>query len=92
MLRVCVLDDWGSRDKLLPLVEFTYNNNYHESIRMTPYEALYGRKCQTPLCWYEEGESPIIRPSLLQQMIEKVKLIQEIMKTTLRRQKSYVDQ
>lgn len=48
MLRACVLDDRGSWDSLLPLIEFSYNNSYHASIGMAPYEALYGRKCQTP--------------------------------------------
>jgi len=51
LLRACVLDYQGSWDELLPLIEFTYNNSFHTSIGMAPYEALYGRKCRTPLCW-----------------------------------------
>ena len=51
MLRACVLEFGGNWDKYLPLVEFSYNNSYHASIKMPPYEALYGRKCRTPLCW-----------------------------------------
>jgi len=60
-------------------VEFSYNNNY-ASIGMTPYEALYGRKCQTPLCWYQDGEAVLVGPELLQQTTEKVKQIQERMR------------
>ena len=53
MLRMCVIDLGGNWDDHLPLVEFSYNNNYHSSIEMAPYEALYGRKCRSPLCWDE---------------------------------------
>ena len=56
MLRMCVLDFKGSWDQYLPLVEFAYNNSYHSSIGMAPYEALYGRRCRSPLCWTEVGE------------------------------------
>jgi len=52
LLRTCVLDHLGTWDEILPLVEFTYNNSFHTSIGMAPYEALYGRRCRTPLCWY----------------------------------------
>ena len=51
MLQGCVLDFLGSWDRYIPLIEFTYNNSYQTSIGMTPYEALYGRKCRTPVCW-----------------------------------------
>lgn len=92
MLRACVLDDRESWDKLLPLVEFTYNNSYHASIGMAPYEALYKRKFQTPLCWYKDRDNSIMGPDLVQQTNEKVKLIQERMKTTQSIQKNYADQ
>jgi len=62
---------------MLPLVEFTYNNSYHASIETTPYEALYGRKCRTPLCWYQDGETVLVGPELIQQTTEKVKQIQD---------------
>ena len=55
MLRMCVIDFGGQWDLHLPLIEFSYNNSYHTSIEMAPYEALYGRKCRSPLCW-EVGE------------------------------------
>ena len=51
-----MLEFKGSYERHLPLMEFSYNNSYHASIEMAPYEALYGRKCRTPLCWDEEGE------------------------------------
>jgi hypothetical protein len=91
LLRACVLDDRGSWDDVLPLVEFTYNNSFHTSIGMAPYEALYGRKCQTPLCWYQNGESMIVGPDMIQQTTEKVRKIRERMKISQDRQKSYAD-
>ncbi|GJW73539.1 putative reverse transcriptase domain-containing protein [Tanacetum coccineum] len=51
MLRACVIDFGNSWDRHLPLVEFSYNNSYHESIKAAPFEALYGRKCRSPICW-----------------------------------------
>jgi len=62
LLRTCVLDHLGSWDELLPLVEFTYKNSYQASIRMAPFEALYGRNCSTPLCWFHDGEIVLIGP------------------------------
>jgi len=53
LLRVCVLEQGGTWDSHLPLMEFTYNNSYHSSIGMAPFEALHGRRCRTPLCWFE---------------------------------------
>ncbi|KAJ9543867.1 hypothetical protein OSB04_023574 [Centaurea solstitialis] len=58
MLRACAIDFGGSWDKHLPLIEFAYNNSYHSTIGMAPFEALYGRKCRTPTCWSEAGEKP----------------------------------
>jgi len=92
LLRTCVLDHLGAWDEVLPLVEFTYNNSFHTSIGMAPYEALYGRRCRTPLCWYQDGESVVVGPKLLRQTTEKVKLIQERMKASQSRQKPYADQ
>lgn len=91
LLRACVLDDRGSWDSVLPLVEFTYNNSFHASIGMAPYEALYGRKCQTPLCWYQDGENMIVGPEMVQQTTDKVKKIRERMKISQDRQKNYAD-
>jgi len=92
LLRTCMLDYLSNWDEILPLVEFTYNNNYHASIGMVPFEALYGRKGRTPLCWFQDGETMLIGPELIQQTNGKVKKIQKILKTSLSRQKSYPDQ
>ncbi|GKE10316.1 putative reverse transcriptase domain-containing protein, partial [Tanacetum coccineum] len=54
MLRACVLDFRGSWDVHLPLVEFSYNNSYHSSVRCAPFEASYGRKCRSPIMWAED--------------------------------------
>jgi len=59
---------------------------------MAPFEKLYGRKCRTPMCWFQDGESVLIRPELIQQTNEKVKMIQERLKTSLSKKKSYADQ
>ena len=67
MLKACIMDRPGSWDKHLPLIEFVYNNSFHTSIGMVPYEALYGRKCQSPLCWYEPWEQSLLGPNLVRQ-------------------------
>ena len=74
-----------------PLIEFTYNNSFHSSIGMAPFEALYGRRCRTSLCWFESGESALLGPDVVQETTEKVKMIQEKMKASQSRQKSYHD-
>ena len=70
----------GSWDRHIPLVEFVYNNSFQSSIGMAPYEALYGRKCRTPLYWTELSEKIVIGPDLMQETEEKVKLIRERLK------------
>jgi len=62
LLRACVLEQGVNWVECLPLIEFTYNNSFHSSIGMAPFEALYGRMCRTPLCWYESGESALLGP------------------------------
>ena len=64
MLRSCAIDYEGSWDQHIPLAEFVYNNSFQSSIGMTPYEALYGIKCRTPLCWTELSERKVIGPDL----------------------------
>ncbi|KAJ9566156.1 hypothetical protein OSB04_002122 [Centaurea solstitialis] len=91
MLRACVLEFGGSWDDHLPLVEFSYNNSYHTSIQCAPYEALYGRKCRSPLNWLEVGESRLIRPDIVQETTDKIKMVQEKLKAARDRQKSYAD-
>ncbi|GKF64093.1 putative reverse transcriptase domain-containing protein [Tanacetum coccineum] len=85
------MDFGGSWDTHLPLVEFSYNNSYHTRVKCAPFEALYGRKCRSPMIWTKVGESQLIGPELVQEMIEKIFQIKERMKTARSRQKSYVD-
>ena len=89
LLRACVLEQGGSWDTYLPLIEFTYDNIYHSSIGMAPFEVLYGRRCRTPLSWHESGEGVVLGPELVRETTEKVKLIREKMKASKSRQKSY---
>ncbi|KAK8502237.1 hypothetical protein V6N12_038555 [Hibiscus sabdariffa] len=82
MLRGCIIDFQGTWEKQLPLVEFAYNNSYQASIQMAPYEALYGRRCRTPVCWAEAGQKLLPLSDILKGTIEKVKLISERLKVT----------
>ncbi|GKV48698.1 hypothetical protein SLEP1_g55501 [Rubroshorea leprosula] len=91
MLRACVIDMKNSWDHHLPLLEFAYNNSYHASIKMAPYEALYGRRCRSPICWTDVGERSLLGPELVQQATEKVHLIREHLRVAQSRQKSYAD-
>ncbi|GJS77829.1 reverse transcriptase domain-containing protein [Tanacetum coccineum] len=91
MLRACVIDFGGSWDVHLPLAEFSYNNSYHSSIKCAPFEALYERKCRSPVLWAEIGESSLIGPELVQETTDKVVLIKEKLKAARDRQKSYAD-
>ena len=81
----------GSWDKHLPLMEFSYNNSNHASLGMTPYEALYGRKCRTPVCWNEAGERKFVGPEIVQLTIDKIEVICSRLKAAQDRQKSYAD-
>ncbi|GKC72707.1 reverse transcriptase domain-containing protein [Tanacetum coccineum] len=91
MLRACVIDFGGSWDVHLSLAEFSYNNSYHTSIRCTPFEALYGRKCRSPVLWAEIGEGSLIGPELVQETTDKVVVIKERLQAARDRQKSYAD-
>ena len=91
ILRACVLDHMGSWEEHLPLVEFAYNNSYQARIQMTPYEALYGRLCKSPICWTKVGESSITGPDMIRDTSEKVSLIRHRFLTAQSRKKSYAD-
>ena len=91
MLRACVIDFGGSWDTHLPLAEFSYNNSYHKSLKASPFEALYGRRCRTPLCWFQVGEGQMTGPEMVLDTIEKVKTIRERLQVAKSRQKSYAD-
>ncbi|WMV45196.1 hypothetical protein MTR67_038581 [Solanum verrucosum] len=90
MLRAYVIDFKGNLDDHLPLIEFVYNNSYH-SIIMTPFEALYGRRCRSHIDWFEVSEVALIGPELVHEAVEKDWLSIKRLKTTKSRQKSYAD-
>lgn len=92
MLRASALDFKGSWDDHLPLVEFAYNNSYHSSIGMAPYEALYGRKCRSPLYWDEVGERKLLGPELLQQTKQSTEIIRKRLVAAQDRQRKYANQ
>nr|CAD40092.2 OSJNBb0012A12.10 [Oryza sativa Japonica Group] len=91
MLRACVLDFGKTWDKSLPYAEFSYNNSYQASIQMAPYEALYGRKCRTPLLWDQVGESQVFGTDISREAEAKVRTIRENLKVAQSQQKSYAD-
>nr|GEY11137.1 putative reverse transcriptase domain-containing protein [Tanacetum cinerariifolium] len=75
MFHACVIDFGSSWDRHLPLVEFSYNNSYHASIKAAPYEASYVMKCRSPVCWSEVGDSQLIGPELIHDTIEKIGIV-----------------
>ncbi|GKF57585.1 putative reverse transcriptase domain-containing protein, partial [Tanacetum coccineum] len=91
MLRAYVIDFGKGWVNHLPLVEFSYNNSYHASIKAAPFEALYGRKCRSPVCWTEVGEAQILGPELIQETTERIVQIKQRMQVAHDRQKSYAD-
>ncbi|CAN6462541.1 unnamed protein product [Victoria cruziana] len=91
MLRACVLEWQGEWDKHLPLVEFAYNNSYHASIDMAPFEALYGRPCHAPGYWFDITDVKREDPLVLQHYVDQVQLIRKRLRTAQHRQKCYAD-
>ncbi|GJT79058.1 putative reverse transcriptase domain-containing protein [Tanacetum coccineum] len=91
MLRACVLDFGKGWDKHLPLVEFPYNKSYHTSIKAAPFEALYGRKCRSPICWAEFGDRQLTSPEIIHETTEKIVQIKSRIQATCDHQKSYAD-
>ncbi|KAL0278067.1 UNVERIFIED_CONTAM: Transposon Tf2-11 polyprotein [Sesamum radiatum] len=91
MMRACTMEFKGNWDDHLPLMEFAYNNSFHSSIGMAPYEALYGRRCRSPVCWDIEGLRQVEGPELVQETVEKIKIVKKCLKTAQDRQKSYAD-
>jgi hypothetical protein len=82
MLRASVLSSRGSWESWLPLAQFTYNNSYQESIKMAPFEVLYGRRCRMPLNWIEPGERRYYGIDFVEEAEKKVCIIQKNMKAT----------
>ncbi|GJW82464.1 putative reverse transcriptase domain-containing protein [Tanacetum coccineum] len=91
MFRAYVVDFCSSWDTHLSLVEFSYNNSYHKSIKCAPFEALYGRKCRSPMTWAEVGESQLIGPKIIQETREKIVQIKKRLKTARSHQKNNAD-
>ncbi|GJZ35115.1 putative reverse transcriptase domain-containing protein [Tanacetum coccineum] len=75
MLWGCVIDFGKSCDRHLPLVEFSYNNSYHASIKAAPFEALCRRKCRSPICWSKVGDSQLTGPEMIRETMEKTGVI-----------------
>nr|GFA96069.1 putative reverse transcriptase domain-containing protein [Tanacetum cinerariifolium] len=91
ILRACVIDFGKGWVNHLPLVEFSYNNSYHASIKAAPFEALYGRKCRSPVCWNKVGEFHLTGPEIVQETTEKIVQIKQRIQAAPDRQKSYAD-
>ncbi|KAL0318114.1 UNVERIFIED_CONTAM: Transposon Tf2-11 polyprotein [Sesamum calycinum] len=80
MMRACIIEFRGNWDDHLPLMEFAYNNSFHSSVGMAPYEALYGRKCRSPICWDIEGLRQLEGPELVQQTVDKIQTVKKCLK------------
>ncbi|GJT59481.1 putative reverse transcriptase domain-containing protein [Tanacetum coccineum] len=91
MLRARVMDFGKGWDRHLPLVEFSYNNSYHTSIKVASFEALYGRKYRSPICWAEVRDAQLTGPEIVHETIEKIIQIKKRIQATRDRQKSYAD-
>nr|GEY30271.1 putative reverse transcriptase domain-containing protein [Tanacetum cinerariifolium] len=91
VLRACVIDFGKGCDRHLPLVEFSYNNSYHTSNKAAPFEALYGRKCRSPVCWTEVGDSQLTGLEMIHETTEKIVQIKSHIQAAHDRQKSYAD-
>ncbi|GJQ96450.1 putative reverse transcriptase domain-containing protein [Tanacetum coccineum] len=91
MLRAYVMDFGKGWDRHLPLIEFSYNNSYHTSIKSTPFEALYGRKCRSPICWAEVGDAQLTGPEIIRETTEKIIQIKHRLQASRDRQRSYAD-
>ncbi|GKA02612.1 putative reverse transcriptase domain-containing protein [Tanacetum coccineum] len=91
MLRACVIDFGKGWDRHLPLIEFSYNNSYHTSIKAAPFEALYGRKCRSPICWAEVGDAQLTGPEIIRETTEKIIQIKHRLQASRDRQRSYAD-
>jgi hypothetical protein len=91
MLRACALKHGGSWDKSLPYAEFSYNNSYQASLKMSPFKAMYGRKCRTPLYWSEIGERQLYGADIIREAEKQVQIIRENLRITQSRRKSYAD-
>jgi hypothetical protein len=91
MMRMYMMDKTSIREEYLHLVEFAYNNGYHASLKMSPFEALYGRKCNTSVSWDNPANKAVVGPELLKGMEDQMIRIKQNLKVAQDRQKSYAD-
>ncbi|GKE99057.1 putative reverse transcriptase domain, ribonuclease H-like domain, aspartic peptidase domain protein [Tanacetum coccineum] len=91
MLRACVSDFGSGWDKHLPLAEFSNNNSYHASIKAAPFEALYGRKCRSHVCWSEVGDAQLMGPEMIREMTKMIVQVKNRLLAACSRHKSYAD-
>ncbi|GKC90170.1 putative reverse transcriptase domain-containing protein [Tanacetum coccineum] len=91
MLRACVIDFRKGWEKHLLLVEFSYNNSYHASIKAAPFDALYGRKCRSPVCWALVGDVQLTGPEIIHETTEKIVQIRQRLQAARDRQRSYAN-
>ncbi|WVZ89516.1 hypothetical protein U9M48_035907 [Paspalum notatum var. saurae] len=91
MLRACAIQYGTSWDKSLPYAEFSYNNSYQASLKKSPFEALYGRRCRTPLFWNQTGKKQVFGPDLIRDAEQQIKMVRENLRVAQSRQKSYAD-
>ncbi|WVZ93840.1 LOW QUALITY PROTEIN: hypothetical protein U9M48_039794 [Paspalum notatum var. saurae] len=91
MLRACAIQYGTSWDKSLSYAEFSYNNSYQASLKKSPFEALYGRRCRTPLFWNQTGEKQVFGPDLIRDAEQQIKMVRENLRVAQSRQKSYAD-
>nr|GEX65382.1 reverse transcriptase domain-containing protein [Tanacetum cinerariifolium] len=89
MLRSCAIDFGKGWEKHLPLVEFSYNNNYHASIKAALFEALYDQKCRSPICWAEVGDTQHTGPEIIHEITEKIMRIRQYLQAARNRQRNY---
>ncbi|GJV52736.1 putative reverse transcriptase domain-containing protein [Tanacetum coccineum] len=91
MLRACVIDFGKGWERHLPLVEFSYNNSYHASIKAAPFEALYGRKCRSPVCWAKVGDVQLTGPEIIYETTKKIVQIRQRLQDARDQQRSYAN-
>nr|GEZ89897.1 putative reverse transcriptase domain-containing protein [Tanacetum cinerariifolium] len=91
MPRACVIDFRKGWDRHLPLIEFSYNNSYHASIKVASFEALYGQKCRSPICWAEVRDIQLMGPEIIHETTEKIMQIRQRLQAARDRQRSYTN-
>ncbi|WVZ84452.1 hypothetical protein U9M48_031482 [Paspalum notatum var. saurae] len=91
MLRACAIQYGTGWDKCLPYAEFSYNNSYQASLKKSPFEALYGKRCRTPLFWNQTGEKLVFGPDIIQDAEQQLRIVQENLRVAQSRQRSYAD-